>query len=69
MPQQHRSKAMHKMLDAIEQMGFEIVSTRKGFKLIPPEDISGPVYFTHATESAIHQMKRDFRRMYGVEIA
>lgn len=69
MPKQHRSKSMNKLLDVIEEMGFEIVSTKKGMKILPPEDISGPVYHTHGTESAYHQMVRDFRKMYGIELA
>lgn len=68
MTQQHRSKAMKDLLDAIERMGFAIVAAKKGVKIIPPAFISGPIYHTHATESAYHQVIRDFRKLYGVEL-
>jgi len=68
MPKQHNSKQMKKLLRELEDVGFTITKKTKSgvVKILPPSTISGPVYCTHATESAFHQIKRDFAKMYGV---
>lgn len=70
MPKQHGSKAMQDLLDELRSKGFTITkkSKRGSVKIIPPKDIEGPVYYTHATESAIHQIRRDFARMYNIKV-
>lgn len=51
-------------------MGFTISEKSKSgvVKILPPDAISGPMYCTHATESAFHQMKRDFAKLYDVAL-
>lgn len=70
MPKQHGSKAMQDLLDELRSRGFVITkkSKRGSVKIIPPKNIEGPVYYTHATESAIHQIRRDFARMYNIKV-
>lgn len=70
MPKQHNSKQMKKLLRDLEKMGFTIGPKNKSgvVKILPPDSVSGPIYFTHATESALHQMKRDFAKLYDVSL-
>jgi hypothetical protein len=70
MPQQHNSKAMTKLLRELESKGFTVGSKSKRgtVKILPPKHISGPVYCTHATESAYHQIRRDVARIYNVQV-
>jgi len=70
MPRQHQSGKMRDVLKELKRLGFQIERNKNGtFKIIPPPQIKGPVYTTHATESAYHPMRRDFKRMYNVTIA
>ena len=70
MPKQHGSKSMQLLLDELRSKGFVISKkTKRGsVKIIPPPGVEGPVYYTHATESAIHQIRRDFARMYNIKV-
>lgn len=70
MPKQHNSKEMKKLFRKLEDMGFVISDKKKSgtVKIVPPETVSGPVYFTHGTESAYHQIRRDFVRLYGMDV-
>ena len=69
MPKQHQSKAMKHVLSELERLGFIVNRAKPGvYKIVPPPTIDGPMYTTHGTESALHPMKRDFKRMYGVDI-
>jgi hypothetical protein len=71
MPKQHNSKEIKQLFKKIEKLGFTITAkNKKGVvKILPPDSIEGPVYFTHGTQSAYHQMIRDFNRMYQVDLA
>lgn len=69
MPRQHQSKSMKNVLAELERLGFNIQRAKSGvYKILPPPSISGPMYTTHGTESALHPMKRDFKRIYGVDL-
>jgi hypothetical protein len=70
MPKQHGSKTMIELLSEIRSKGFTVhKKTKTGtVKIIPPEGVDGPIYHTHATESAIHQIRRDFARLYNVRV-
>jgi len=68
-PRQHQSKAMKNVMAELERLGFQVNRVKSGvYKIVPPPTISGPMYTTHGTESALHPMRRDFKRMYGVEL-
>ena len=68
-PRQHQSKAMKNVMAELERLGFQVNRVKSGvYKIVPPPTIPGPMYTTHGTESALHPMRRDFKRMYGVEL-
>ena len=70
MPKQHQSKAMRKVMGELERLGFSVTRCKSGvYKIVPPPSIEGPLYTTHGTESALHPMRRDFKRMYDVDIS
>ena len=69
MPRQHQSKSMKLVLKELERLGFNVQHKKSGsYTIIPPSTIDGPAYNTHGTESALHPMRRDFKRLYGVHI-
>lgn len=69
MPRQHQSKTMKKVLTELARLGFNVTQKKSGsYIIIPPGNIQGPAYTTHGTESAYHPMRRDFKRLYGVDI-
>jgi hypothetical protein len=69
MPRQHQSSSMKKILAELKRLGFEVNRSKSGvFKIVPPSTIKGPMYITHGTESALHPMRRDFKRMYNVTL-
>jgi hypothetical protein len=69
MPKQHQSKAMKNVMTELERLGFNIERAKSGvYKILPPPSIKGPLYTTHGTESALHPMRRDFKRMYGIDL-
>jgi hypothetical protein len=68
MPKQHNSKAIKQVFKELNRLGFEVERKPSGSYIIIPPDKKLPVYTTHGTESALHPMRRDFRRMYGVEL-
>jgi hypothetical protein len=70
MTKQHNSNATNKVLKTLKKRGFSVSEKSKngGFKIVPPPDIPGPVYHTHGTESALHYLRRDFKRMYNVDL-
>lgn len=68
-PKQHQSKAMKNVMAELERLGFNIERVKSGvYKILPPPSIEGPMYTTHGTESALHPMRRDFKRMYGIDL-
>jgi hypothetical protein len=69
MPRQHQSKAIKNVIAELVRLGFNVERSKSGvYKILPPPSIKGPMYTTHGTESALHPMKRDFKRMYGVDL-
>ena len=67
MPRQHQSKTMKKVLAELARLGFNVQQKKSGsYIIIPPG--AGPAYTTHGTESAFHPMRRDFKRLYNVDI-
>ncbi len=69
MPRQHQSSKMKKVLTELKRLGFEVTRNKSGtYRIVPPSTIQGPTYTTHGTESALHPMRRDFKRMYNVEL-
>lgn len=69
MPRQHQSKAMKNVMAELVRLGFSVSREKSGvYKILPPPSIKGPMYTTHGTESALHPMRRDFKRMYGVNL-
>ncbi len=69
MPRQHQSKAMKQVFKELERLGFNVTQKKSGSYVIhPPSNIQGPAYNTHGTESALHPMRRDFKRLYNVSI-
>ena len=70
MPRQHQSSQMKKVLSELKRLGFEVERGKSGtYKIIPPPDIKGPIYTTHGTESALHPMRRDFKKYYNIQIS
>ena len=70
MPRQHQSSRMKKVLSELKRLGFEVERGKSGtYKIIPPPDIKGPIYTTHGTESALHPMRRDFKKYYNIQIS
>ena len=60
---------MKKVLAELERLGFSVVRNKSGtYKIVPPPTTCGPIYTTHGTESALHPMRRDFKRLYNVEL-
>jgi hypothetical protein len=69
MPRQHQSKSMKSVLSELERLGFNVNRTKSGvYKILPPPSIVGPMYTTHGTESALHPIRRDFKRLYGIDL-
>lgn len=69
MPKQHQSKAIKNVITELVRLGFQVERCKSGvYKILPPPSIKGPMYTTHGTESALHPIKRDFKRMYGVDL-
>ncbi len=70
MPRQHQSKAMKQVFKELERLGFNVIQKKSGtYTILPPSTVDGPAYSTHGTESALHPMRRDFKRLYNVEIS
>lgn len=69
MPRQHQSKAITKAFKELERLGFTVTQKKSGsYIILPPSNVDGPIYNTHGTESALHPMRRDFKRMYGIQL-
>lgn len=66
---QHNSKAVRKLFKQIEELGFQIDRKKSGgYTIHPPDHISGPVYRTHGTESSLHPIRRDFKKLYNIDL-
>lgn len=69
MVKQHSSKSIKKLFKEIESMGFKVDRKRSGGYIIrPPDGVAGPVYSTHGTESSLHPIRRDFKRLYNISL-
>ena len=70
MPKQHGSTSTKKLLNDLRKKGFTVSDkTKRGsVKITPPPGIDGPIYHSHATESAFHQIKRDVRKLYKIDL-
>lgn len=69
MPRQHQSSRMKKVLTELKRLGFEVERGKSGvYKILPPPSIKGPMYTTHGTESALHPMRRDFKKYYNIDL-
>ena len=69
MPRQHQSSSMKKVLKELIRLGFQVERAKSGvYKIVPPPTIEAPMYITHGTESALHPMRRDFKRMYNITL-
>jgi len=70
MVKQHNSKAVNKMFKKLEIEGFTITRKRSGtYKIQPPPGAKNrSSYFTHGTESCLHQIRRDFKKKYNVDL-
>jgi len=69
MPRQHQSSRMKKVLTELQRLGFQVERAKSGtYKIVPPSTIPGPIYTTHGTESALHPMRRDFKKYYNIEL-
>jgi len=70
MVKQHNSKNVKKLFKDLEILGFVVVRKQSGaYKIDPPPNLRNRrSYYTHGTESCIHQIKRDFKKYYGVDL-
>ena len=69
MTRQHQSSSMKRVLTELIRLGFKVERAKSGvYKIVPPSTIQGPMYTTHGTESALHPMRRDFKRLYNVNL-
>jgi hypothetical protein len=69
MPRQHQSKAMKNVFAELRRLGFMVDQRKSGsYRIIPPSTLGGPIYTTHGTESALHPIRRDFKKYYNIEL-
>ena len=69
MPRQHQSKAVRKVLTELTRLGFTVEQRKSGvYRITPPPGVGGPLYTTHGTESALHPLRRDFKKYYNIDI-
>ena len=69
MPRQHQSKAVRKVLAELTRLGFTVEQRKSGvYRITPPPGVGAPLYTTHGTESALHPMRRDFKKFYNIDI-
>jgi hypothetical protein len=67
MPRQHQSKAIKEVFRELRRLGFVVEQKKSGtYRIVPPSTIPGPVYITHGTESALHPIRRDFKKYYNI---
>lgn len=69
MPKQHNSKTINKVFKELERLGFNIEKKKSGaYSIIPPKP-EQKKYLTHGTESSYHPMRRDFKKLYDIDIS
>jgi hypothetical protein len=65
----HGIKEFNAFLREIESIGFRVERTKKGvYKMYPPKEIGGRIYMTHGTPKAITAIKKQFQKLYGIEL-
>lgn len=69
MPKQHNSKTINKVFKELERLGFEVEKKKSGSYMIIPPNPQQKKYSTHGTESAYHPMRRDFKKLYNIDIS
>lgn len=70
MAKQHNTKEVARLFRQMEKMGFVIVKKKGGgYKIYPPQNVNGPAYHTHGTAQCVKPIIRDFRKMYGIDLA
>lgn len=69
MPKQHNSKTIKTIFKELTRLGFEVHQKKSGTYTIVPPDKQLPVYCTHGTESAIHPIRRDFKKLYNIDLS
>lgn len=63
----HDPKAMRKILRKLIDNKFEVKQLKSGtYKIIPPNN--GPVYHTHGTNSCIPVLRREFKKLYDIDL-
>lgn len=69
MAREHNSKAVKKLFKQLQEMGFKVERKKSGsFTIRPPDGVDGPVYTTHGTESSLHPIRRDFKKLYNIDL-
>lgn len=69
MARNHGIKEFAAVVREIERIGFRVEQTKRGvFKIYPPESIGGQIYITHGTPKSLKAIKKQFSKMYGVEL-
>jgi hypothetical protein len=69
MPKQHNSKTIKAIFKELSRLGFEVEHKRSGTYAIIPPDKTLPIYNTHGTESSIHPIRRDFKKLYNIDLS
>lgn len=60
---QHTSTSK-KLIKQLKKNGFAITCRGNGYCI----EKEGKSYFSHLTEASIHPLRRDFRKLYGIEL-
>jgi hypothetical protein len=70
MVKQHNSKEVKKLFKNLKLLGFTVIRKTSGAYRIdpPPTSKNRDSYYTHGTESSIHYICRDFKRLYDIDI-
>jgi DNA-binding transcriptional regulator YhcF (GntR family) len=68
MPKQHNSKTIKNLFKELERLGFQVQHKKSGAYVIKPPDKTKPIYTTHGTESSYHPIRRDFKKLYNIDI-
>jgi DNA-binding transcriptional regulator YhcF (GntR family) len=69
MAKQHNSKTIAKVFKELERLGFNVEKKKSGSYIIVPPNPQMKRYSTHGTESAYHPMRRDFKKLYDIDIS
>jgi hypothetical protein len=67
MPKQHNNKEIKELFKELERLGFTIQTKKTGYTIIP-KNKNQPKYHTHGTQSALHPIKRDLKKLYNITL-